>query len=187
MTAVLHGQSIETTMGFTPTGGLMMGTRTGDLDPGALLYLMDTRNLSTAEASVLLNKHSGLLGVSGSSSDMRDLLERRATDPAADDAVSLFCYTARKAIGSLAVVLGGLDLLVFTGGIGEHAAPVREEICATLRFLGVELDPERNERHEPIVSTDSGQVTVRVIHTDEESVIARHASRFLTSEGDADV
>jgi acetate kinase len=187
MTAVLHGQSVETTMGFTPTGGLMMGTRTGDLDPGVLLHVMDTQNLSIAKTRVLLNKQSGLLGVSGSSSDMRDLVERRATDSAADDAISLYCYTARKAIGALAAVLGGLDLLVFTGGIGEHAAPVRAEISAGLQLIGIEIDPDRNERHAPIVSLDSGNVTVRVIQTDEESVIARHASRFVTREGDAHV
>ena len=187
ITSVLRGRSVETTMGFTPTGGLMMGTRTGDLDPGALLYLMDKEKLTTADASVLLNKQSGLLGVSGSSSDMRDLLERRTTDPAADEAVSLYSYTARKAIGSMAAALGGLDLLVFTGGIGEHAAPVRDEICAALEFIGIQLDPARNDRHGPSISQDSSRVSVRVVQTDEESVIARHASQFVTSEGEADV
>jgi acetate kinase len=187
MTAVAGGRSVETTMGLSPTGGLMMGTRTGDIDPGALLHLMDSEKLTIAETSALLNERSGLLGLSGWSSDMRDLLERRTTDPAADEAVSLFCYTARKAIGSLAAVLGGLDQLVFTGGIGEHAAPVRAEICTGLQFIGVEIAPGRNERHETVISPDSGRVTVRVINTDEEAVIARHASRFVTREGDPHV
>ena len=181
MVAVRDGASVETTMGFTPTGGLVMGTRTGDLDPGVLLYLLQQEGLDAAAVSELVNRQAGLLAVSETSSDMRDLLERAARDPRAALAVALFCYQAKKYLGALAAVLGGLDTLVFTGGIGEHAAPVRAEICAGLGFLGIELDRGRNTVHAPIISADGSTVTVRVIPTDEDRVIAQHTARLLIS------
>jgi acetate kinase len=179
MAAVRDGRGVETTMGFTPTGGLVMGTRSGDLDPGVLLYLMRERGLGPAEIGDLVNRRSGMLGVSGTSGDMRDLLAREADDPGAAEAVALFCHQARKHLGALVAVLGGLDALVFTGGIGERAAPIRERICAGFGFLGIRLDPDRNQEHAPVISLPDGPVTVRVMRTDEESVIVRHAVHLL--------
>jgi acetate kinase len=183
MAAVRNGISVDTTMGFTPTGGLMMGTRSGDLDPGVLLYLLQARSMAPDAVSTVVNRQAGLLGVSGTSGDMRELLDREPSDPAAAEAVALYCYQARKCLGALAAVLGGLDTLVFTGGIGEHAAPVRAGICAGLEFLGIVLDPQRNARHAPIISSDQSAVPVRVIQTDEDRMIARHAYRLLRQEG----
>lgn len=174
MAAVRGGTGVDTTMGFTPTGGLMMSTRSGDLDPGVLLHLLDGYRMAPADVGELVNRRSGLLGVSGTSGDMRDLLAREAEDQHAAEAIELFCYGASKAIGALAAALGGLDTLVFAGGIGEHAAPIRERICAPLAFLGVRLDAERNRNHAPVISPDGGPATVRVIPTDEDIVIARH-------------
>jgi len=182
MAAVRGGIGIETTMGFTPTGGLVMGTRSGDLDPSVVLYLLRARGLAPDDASALLNKESGMRGVSGTSGDMRDLLEKESTDPRAAEAVDLFCYQAKKSLGALAGALGGVETLVFTGGIGEHAAPVRERICADLDFLGIRLDPARNAAHAPIISPDGAPVTVRVMPTDEDLMIARH-TRHLIAEG----
>ncbi len=184
MAAVHAGHSRDTTMGFTPAGGLVMGTRPGDLDPGVPLYLLGARGMTLAALGDLINHQAGLLGVSGTGSDMRDLLAREADDPRAAEAVALFCYTARKHLGALAAVLGGLDTLVFTGGIGEHAAPVRARICAELEFLGIRLDPTRNAADAPVISTESPgmaqpAVTVRVMRTDEDRVIARHTIRLL--------
>ena len=187
MAAVREGRGIDTTMGFSPTGGLMMGTRSGDLDPGVLFYLQESRHLSASELSVLVNKQAGLLGVSGTSADMRDLLEREAADPRAREAIELFCYQAKQFLGALAAVLGGLDTLIFTGGIGERADPVRARICADLRFLGIEADPERNRAQAPIISRDDSAVVVRVMATDEDSMIARHTAELLTQQGDSHV
>ncbi len=181
MAAVRGGVSVETTMGFSPTGGLMMARRSGDLDPGVLLYLLRSRDLSPSDLSELLNQRSGLLGVSGTSSDMRDLLDREAADPHAAEAIALFCYQARKFLGALAAVLGGLDTLVFTAGIGEHAPLVRERICAGLEFLGIQLDPDRNAASAPIVSRDGARAVVRVMRTDEDLMIARHTHRLLAA------
>ena len=183
MVAVYDGVGRDTTMGFTPTGGMMMGTRTGDLDPGVLLYLLTSQGLDVAALGELVNKRSGLLGVSGTSGDMRDLLDRAATDPQARMAIDLFCYTARKYIGALAAVLGGVDTLVFTGGIGERTVTVRAAICAELTFLGVTLDAERNAAHAPIISRAAGAVTVRVLPTDEDLMIARHTARIVSQKG----
>jgi len=180
MAAVRDGVGIETTMGFTPTGGLVMGTRTGDLDPGVLIYLLRERGLSVSDLSDLVNKEAGLRGVSGTSGDMRDLLSREASDPRAAAAVALFCYTAKKHLGALVATLGGLDTLVFTGGIGEHAAPVRERICAGLGFLGITIDAGRNAAHAPVISADGAPVTVRVMATDEDLMIARHTFQLIT-------
>jgi acetate kinase len=179
MAAVRGGVSVETTMGFTPTGGLVMGTRPGDLDPGVLLYLLQERHVAPDALNHLLNAESGLLGLSETSEDMHDLLEREGTDPRAAEAVDLFCYQARKTVGALAAVLGGLDALVFTGGIGEHAAPVRERICRGLELLGVAVDPRRNAAHAPLISPLGNPVAVRIIPTDEERMIARHTARLL--------
>lgn len=179
MAAVLDGRCIDTTMGFTPTGGLVMGTRCGDLDPGVLLYLLTERGLTPQQLNRLVNHESGLLGLSGVSSDMRELLQRRATDPAAALAVDVFCYQARKFVAALAAALGGLDTLVFTAGIGEHAAEVRQGICKGLAWLGVKLEAGRNARHEGVISADGSAVTVRVVPTNEELMIARHTARVL--------
>jgi len=182
LTAIRGGQSVDTTMGFSPSGGLVMGTRSGDLDPAVILHLAE-RGLDTAAIRAMVNRESGMLGVSELTGDMRELLDREATVPAAAEAVALFCYTARKFVGAMTTVLGGLDTLVFTGGIGEHAAPVRERICAGLDFLGLALDPIRNDTHEPVISTDRSRVTVRVMPTDEELIIAKHVLALLEESG----
>jgi acetate kinase len=179
MTAVRDGVGIDTTMGFTPTGGLVMGTRSGDLDPSVPLYLLEERGLTPTEVSDLLNKQAGLLGVSGTSADMRDLLDREPDDTRAAEAVALFCYQAKKFLGALAAALGGLDALVFTGGIGEHAAPVRERVCEGLEFLGIRLDTDRNAAHAPVISRDDASVCVRVVPTDEDLMVARHTRRLI--------
>jgi len=180
MVAVRGGVGVDTTMGFTPTGGLVMGTRSGDLDPGVLGYLLEEKGLSPSEIGELINRRAGLLGVSETSADMRDLLSREANDPRAAEAVVLFCYQAKKFLGALAAALGGLDTLIFTGGIGEHAAPVRWRICQGLEFLGLRLDGSRNAESAAIVSLDDAPVTVRVIPTDEILMIARHTRRLVT-------
>jgi len=179
MAAVRHGQSIDATMGFTPLGGMVMSTRPGDLDPGVLLYLLEAQQLSATELRTVLSAQSGLLGVSGISSDMRDLLAREHDDPRAALAIELYCYTAQKYLGALTAVLSGVETLVFTAGIGEHAAPVRARICSGLEFLGIRLDPARNARHAPIISEVGSSVTVRVIPTNEELMIARHTATAL--------
>jgi acetate kinase len=172
MAAVRDGKSIDTSMGFTPTGGLPMGTRTGDMDPGVAWYLIKIGNLTPKQFNNLINHESGLLGVSETSSDMRDLLGRQADDVRAADAVALFCYQARKWIGAFAAALGGLDTLVFAGGIGENAPEVRTRICDGLEFLGIELEEKRNAANEGVISTESSRVAVRIIRTDEEWMIA---------------
>jgi acetate kinase len=179
LAAVRDGKSIDTSMGFTPTAGLVMSSRSGDLDPGLVSYLARTEQMSAAQFQKMVNHESGLLGVSETSSDMRDLLERETQDIRAAEAVALFCYQAKKWIGAFAAALGGLDTLVFAGGIGENAPPVRERICDGLGFLGVELDRERNAKNAPLISSDTVRVKVRVIHTDEELMIARSTARVL--------
>ena len=177
--AVLHGKSIDTSMGFTPASGLVMSTRSGDIDPGLVNFLTRTGGMSSAQFDDMANHESGLLGVSGTSSDMRDLLELEKQDARAADAVALFCYQAKKWIGAFAAALGGLDTLVFSGGIGENAPVVRERICEGLGFLGVEVDSSRNATKEELISPDAARVSVRVIRTDEELMIARSVSRLL--------
>ena len=176
MVAVRDGRSIDTTMGLTPTGGLVMGTRSGDLDPGLLVYLLD-HGYDARGLAHLVDHEAGLLALSGTGSDMQRLLELRATDPRAALAVDVFCYQARKSIGALAAVLGGIETLVFAGGIGEHAPAVRFEICDGLAHLGITLDDERNRAGAPIIS--QGPCEVHVIRTDEEQMIARHARRLV--------
>lgn len=172
LAAVRDGRCVDTTMGFTPTGGLVMGTRTGDLDPGLFVYLMRQEGLTADGVDALVNQRSGLLGISETTADMRDLLACRDTDERAADAVAAFCYSVRKGIGAFAAALGGLDALVFAGGIGERAPAVRAEACADLECLGVALDAERNAANAAVISADGGRATVRVIPTDEEAVIA---------------
>jgi acetate kinase len=166
-------------MGFTPTAGLPMSTRSGDLDPGVAWFLMKTENMTPKKFNVLINQESGLLGISETSPDMRDLLKHQAGDVRAAEAVELFCYQARKYIGSYAAALGGLDTLVFSGGIGENAGEVRKRICSGLEFLGIELDKAKNNLNSPVISTRTSPVTVRVIRTDEEIMIARILRRIL--------
>jgi acetate kinase len=178
MVALRDGQPIDTTMGLTPAGGFMMATRTGDLDPGVLFHLLDL-GYSPRDLDRMLNHEAGLLGVSGASADMRVLLSRSATDRRAALAVEMFCYQARKTIGSLAAALGGLDSLVFTGGVGENAAPIRARICEPLRHLGMFLDAGRNEGVGRVISTDDSPCVVRVVATNEERTIARHVRRAL--------
>ena len=180
LTAVHKGVSVDTTMGFTPAGGIMMGTRSGDLDPGVLVHLLEAQGKSPEALSRLVNHEAGLLGMSALSADMRDLLGKETNDARAADAIALFCYLARKSVGALAAVLGGLDTLIFTAGIGEHAAPVRERICQGLEFLGLELDAKRNARHAPIISREGTHVVVRVMKTDEDLMIARHVHHLLS-------
>ncbi len=172
LAAVRNGQCIDTSMGFTPLGGVVMGTRAGDLDPGVVTYLARTTNASADELEHLLSHQSGLAGITGGISDMRELLAREHDDANCRLAVAIYCYAIRKQIGAYAAALEGLDALVFTGGIGEHAAPVRARICDGLRFLGVALDERRNTTSERVISTNDSRVAVHVIPTDEEAVIA---------------
>jgi acetate kinase len=182
LAAVRDGKSIDTSMGFTPTAGLVMSTRSGDLDPGLAPYLARTDHMTTKQFYAMVNHRSGLLGVSETSSDMRDLLAREADDIRAAEAVALFCYQAKKWIGSFAAALGGLDTLVFAGGIGEHAPPVRARICDGLGFLGIELDEPRNAGNAAVISTGASRVAVRVIPTDEDLMIARSVRHILETE-----
>lgn len=177
--AARNGKSVDTTMGFTPAGGLMMSTRAGDLDPGVMLYLLQEKRLSPSAVSDLVNHRAGLLGVSGISPDLRDLLAQRTGYPAAGEAIELFCYQAQKFLGALAAVLGGLDTLVFTAGIGENSPAIRRLICAPLAFLGLRLDAARNRRNAAVISRAASRVTIRVMKTNEELMIARHARRLL--------
>jgi acetate kinase len=181
LAAVRDGKSIDTSMGFTPTAGLVMSTRSGDLDPGLAPYLERTEQITTKQFYEMVNHESGLLGVSETSSDMRDLLAQEAHDIRAAEAVALFCYQAKKWIGAFAAALGGLDTLVFAGGIGENAPSVRARICDGLGFLGVELNESRNVESAGMISTDAGAVTVRVIRTDEDLMIARSVRAILNA------
>ena len=157
----------------------MMGTRPGDLDPGVAWYMMRSENLTPKQFNTLINHESGLLGVSETSSDMHDLLDHQKSDIRAAEAVELFCYQARKWIGAFAAALGGLDTLIFSGGMGENAPEIRTRICDKLGFLGIILEEKQNRTNAPIISTDKGQVTIRVIHTDEEWMIAKTVSQLI--------
>ncbi len=176
LAAVDNGAPIDTTMAFTPTAGIMMGTRSGDLDPGVITSLVRDRGMSADDVDHLVNDQSGLLGVSGTTADMRELLDLRRTDPRAARAVAMFCRSARKAIGALSATLGGVDQLVFTGGIGERAAPVRAEICAGLGFLGISIDAQQNAIGAPMINVDGAGCIVRIVPADEDRVIARHTA-----------
>lgn len=179
LAAVHLGKSIDTSMGFTPTAGLVMGTRSGDLDPGLIYYLERTERMTIKQFQHMVNHESGLLGVSGISSDLRDLCASEATNTRAAEAVELFCYQAKKWIGSFAAALGGLDTLVFAAGIGENAPLIRQRICDGLEFLGVKLNQKLNAKNAPLISSSAGRVKVRVIRTNEELMIARSVTRFL--------
>lgn len=181
LAAVKDGRPLDTTMGLTPIGGVMMGTRSGDLDPGVLLYLIRKQGYDAERLDRVVQREAGLLGVSQISSDMKMLLERRDRDARASEAIAMFCYSIRKSIGALAAVLGGLDTLVFTGGIGERAAVVRWEICEGLDHLGVVLDERRNAAHGDIISSTGSPCTVRVVATDEDLMIARHTKAVLSA------
>lgn len=178
LAAVRDGKSVDTSMGFTPTAGVPMSTRSGDLDPGLLWYLACTEGLDAKRFNEMVNHESGLLGVSETSSDLRDLLERETQDVRAAEAVALFCYQVKKWIGAFAAALGGVDTLVFAGGIGENASVVRGRICEGLEFLGIELAEKRNAESAGVISAAASRVTVRVIHTDEELMIARSVWRL---------
>lgn len=179
LAAVRNGKPVDTSMAFTPTAGLVMSTRPGDLDPGLVAFMMRSERLSADELDDLLNRRCGLAGVSGSSGDMRDLIARRGSDIRAAEAVELFCYQARKWIGAFAAALQGLDTLVFSAGIGENSPQVRAEVCNGLEFIGLRIDSSRNANNSPVISADDSHVTVRVIRTDEESVIARIVRQLL--------
>jgi acetate kinase len=179
LAAVYQGKSVDTSMGLTPTGGVPMSTRSGDLDPGLVWYLARTEKITAKKFNEMVNFESGLLGVSETSSDMQDLLERETEDVRAAEAVALFCYQVKKWIGAFAAALGGLDTLVFAGGIGENAPIVRARICDGLGFLGIELEEKRNAASAAVISAPAGRVAVRVMHTDEEWMIAKTVCRVL--------
>ncbi len=179
LAAVYEGKSVDTSMGFTPTGGVPMSTRSGDLDPGLVWYLERTEKTTAKKFNEMVNFQSGLLGISETSSDMHDLLERETKDVRAAEAVALFCYQVKKWIGAFAAALGGLDTLVFAGGIGENASVVRARICAGLGFLGIQLEEKQNVANAAVVSAEASRVAVRVMHTDEEWMIAKMVCRVL--------
>jgi acetate kinase len=182
MAAVKDGKGVDTTMSFTPTSGLVMSRRSGDLDPGLISYLARTESMTVEQFHRMVNTESGLLGVSEISADMRDLLKQERHDPRAAEAIELFCYQARKWIGALVATLGGVDTVVFTAGIGENAPIIRARICAGLEFLGIDIDSARNEVDEAVISSEGSRVTVRVIHTDEESEIARSVMEMIGAQ-----
>jgi acetate kinase len=178
LAAVRECRCLDTTMGFTPASGLVMGTRCGDLDPSLSAFFAKVEGMTTERFHHMVNQESGLLGVSETSADLRDLEARRETDVRAAEAIDLFCYRVKSGIGALAAVLGGLDTLVFSGGIGENSREVRSRTCEGLEFLGISLDDGRNESGEPLISTDESPTKVRVIRTDEETMIARETIRL---------
>jgi acetate kinase len=179
MAAVLDGRSIDTTMAFTPAAGLVMSTRCGDVDPGLVSFLARSEQMSATQFDRMVNHESGLLGISETSSDMRDLLARETEDDRAAEAVALFCYRAKKQIGAYAAALGGLGTLVFTGGIGENSPTIRARICESMEYLGIELEEKQNTASAAVISTDASRVTVRVIRTDEELMIATSVCHLL--------
>jgi len=184
LAAVYEGKSIDTSMGFTPAGGLIMGTRPGDLDPGVAWYMIKSENLTSKQFNNLINHESGLLGISETSPDMRDLLTKEKDDVRAAEAVALFCYQAKKWIGAFAAILGGLNTLVFAGGIGENCPIIRSRICEGLEFLGIELEEKRNMANAPVISSDAGKAVVYVIHTDEEWMMAKTVSQIINLNDD---
>jgi acetate kinase len=180
MAAIREGRSVDTTMGFTPTGGLMMSSRSGDLDPEVILYLLQCCHLTADAVSEIVNRKAGLAGLSGGSSDMRDLMAREASDPNAAEAIGLFCYQAKKFLGALAAVLGGIDTLVFTAGIGENAPGIRARICEGMDHLGLNVDPRANQANRPLISPAGSSASIRVIPTNEELMIARHTIALIS-------
>lgn len=184
MTAVRHGKSVDTTMGFTPAGGLVMSTRSGDLDPGVLVYLLEQEGVRPSALNELVNRKSGLLGVSRISSDMKDLLDKEKEEPQAAAAVNLFCYQAKKFLAALTATLGGLDTLIFSAGVGENAPAVRWRICRGMEFLGIHLDSSRNDANAPIISQEYSPCIVRVMRTDEDLIIARHTNDLIREKSE---
>ena len=178
LAAVSNGKCLDTSMGFTPAGGTVMGTRCGDLDPGVAWYMMQSEKMTPQQFNNVINHESGLLGISETTANMQDLLQNESTDVRAAEAVALFCYQAKKWIGAFAAALGGLDILVFSGGIGENAPTIRSRICDGLQYLGIELATAKNNENAPLVSRKKSDVTVRVIPTDEELMIARDTRRL---------
>ncbi|HEY8998771.1 MAG TPA: acetate/propionate family kinase [Candidatus Saccharimonadales bacterium] len=183
LAALRDGKSIDTTMSMTPTSGIPMSTRSGDLDPGLLLYLAKTQNYSIEQVHHMANAESGLLGISETTNDMKKLLEIEDDDPRAEDAVDIFCYNVAKTIGGFVAALGGLNTLVFTGGMGENAPKIRARICENLAFLGITLDAMRNEAGARLISVDGARVGVHVIHTDEAATIAKETNELLSGGG----
>lgn len=179
MAAVKEGRSIDTSMGFSPAGGLVMSTRTGDLDPGVILFLLQQKRMNAAEIKEMVNLRSGLLGFSGISDDMQVLLAKATENLKAGEAVDMFCYRAKQYVGSYAAAMGGLDTIVFSGGIGANSPEIRARICEGLEFLGITVEPARNLASAPLISEEGSGVTVRVIETNEEIVIVRHALKLL--------
>ncbi len=179
MAAVKGAQSIDTSMGFSPAGGLMMSTRTGDLDPGVILFLLQQEKMSPSEIKEMIYRRSGLLGISGISDEMQALLSLEAEKPQAHEAIELFCYRAKQCIGSFTAAMGGLDTLVFSGGIGEESREIRRRICEGLGFLGITVDDSRNKISSAVISPPDAPVTVRVIKTNEELMIVRHTLALL--------
>jgi acetate kinase len=179
LAAVRDGKSMDTSMSFTPTAGVPMSTRCGDLDPGLVWYLARTEKMSDKQFNEMVNFQSGLLGISETSSDMRDLLDHEKQDERAAEAVAMFCYQVKKWIGAFAAALGGLDTLVFAGGIGENSPTVRARICDGLGFLGIEIEEKRNATNEGVISAQTSRAAIRVIRTDEELMIARSVCRAL--------
>lgn len=186
MAAIADGKCIDTSMGFTPAGGFVMSTRSGDIDPGVLLYLLEERKMPVEEVDAIVRSTGGLLGLSGTASDMRDLLTRSASDERAADAVAVFCYQIRKFLGAYTAILCGLDTLVFTGGIGENSPEIRARICDSLECFGIRLDADANAAGAPIISHEGSSVKVHVVRTDEESVIARHTLRVVIQSAGAE-
>lgn len=184
MAAVLKGKSIDTSMCFTPASGIPMSTRSGDIDPGLISYLMQNKQMTSAQIRHMVNSESGLLGVSETSSDMRVLLENEAVDARAAEAVAMFCYQAKKCLGAYAAALGGIDALVFSGGIGEHAPLIRSRICEGLEFLGIKLNKPLNAKNASLISSVGSRVKIHVIHTNEELMIARSVSKMIPIPGD---
>lgn len=179
MTAVKGGHSMDNTMGFSPASGLVMNTRTGDIDPGVLIYLLQEKKMDAAELTALFNNEGGLKAIAGPNYAMEKLLQQERSDLRAEQAIKLFCYHAKKQIAALAATLGGLDIIVFTGGIGEHASTLREKICEDLEWMGVQIDNQLNERSERIISEYNSKVIVKVIPANEEIVIAGHVKKCL--------
>jgi acetate kinase len=177
LAAVYRGKPIDTSMAFTPAAGVPMSTRSGDLDPGLAWYLAQTEQMNAEQFNEMINQRSGLLGLSETSSEMQDLLKRERTDSRAAEAIDVFCYSVRKWIGAFGAALGGLDTLIFSGGIGENSPSIRSRICAGLEFLGIELDQEKNAANASIIG--KGHISVRVMPTDEERMIAKLVARVL--------
>ena len=181
LAAVKDGKSVDTSMGFTPAGGLIMGTRTGDMDPGITSVIMKKESMNPIQFNDFVNHDCGLLGISQTTSDMQQLLKNQSTDNRAVEAVSLFCYQVKKWIGSFTAVLDGVDVLVFTGGIGENAPVIRQRICRELSFLGLQLDEKKNQYFKGIISSKDSRIIVYVIPTNEELMIAKLVNHILAN------